>query len=61
MVLDRVVVVLRVCSLCVLPQRWWVWWQGLVVVIYVIVWRRNVCRVGWVVRAARLCWGVVGM
>ena len=31
-VLNRVVVVLRVCWLCVVPRRWWVWWQGLVVV-----------------------------
>ena len=26
LVLDRVVVVLRVCWLCVVPRRWWVWW-----------------------------------
>ena len=25
-VLDRVVVVLRVCWLCVVPRRWWAWW-----------------------------------
>ena len=26
-----------------------------------MVWCGDVCRVGWVVRQARLCWGVVGM
>ena len=31
------VVVWRVCWLCVVPRRWWVWWQGLVVVEYVMV------------------------
>ena len=31
-------VVLRVCWLCVVPRRWWVWWQGLVVVEYKMVW-----------------------
>ena len=36
-VLDRAVVVWRVCWLCVVPRRWWVWWQGLVVVEYVMV------------------------
>ena len=60
-VLDRVVVVLRVCWLCVVPRRWWVWWQGLVVVEYVMVWCGDVRYVGWVVRGAWLCWGVVGM
>ena len=59
--LDRVVVVLRVCWLCVVPRRWWVWWQGLVVVEYVMVWCSDVRYVGWVVRGAWLCWGVVGM
>ena len=57
MVLDRVVVVWRVCWLCVVPRRWWVWWQGLVVVEYVIVWCGDVRYVGWVVRGAWLCWG----
>ena len=54
-------VVLRVCWLCVVPRRWRVRWWGLVVVVYVMVWCGDVCRVGWVVRGARLCWGVVGM
>ena len=54
-------VVLRVCWLCVVPWRWWVWWQGLVVVEYVMVWCGDVRYVGWVVREAWLCWGVVGM
>ena len=31
------------------------------VVVYVMVWCGDVCRVGWVVRGARLCWGVVGI
>ena len=31
------------------------------VVVYVMVWCGDVCRVAWVVRGARLCWGVVGM
>ena len=60
-VLDRVVVVLRVCWLCVVPRRWWVWWQGLVVVEYVMVWCGDVRYVGWVDHGAWLCWGVVGM
>ena len=47
--------------LCVVPRRWWVWWQGLVVVEYVMVWCGDVRYVGWVVRGAWLCWGVVGM
>ena len=61
MVLGRVVVVLRVCWLCVVPWRWWVRWQGLVLVVHVMVWCPEVCRVGWVARAARLRWGVVVM
>ena len=61
LVLDRVVVVWRECWLCVVPRRWWVWWQGLVVVEYVMVWCGDVRYVGWVVRGAWLCWGVVGM
>ena len=59
--LDRVVVVWRVCWLCVVPRFWWVWWQGLVVVEYVIVWCGDVRYVGCVIRGAWLCWGVVGM
>ena len=54
-------VVWRVCRLSVVPRRWWVWWQGLVVVEYVMVWCGDVRYVGWVVRGAWLCWGVVGM
>ena len=61
MALDRVVVVWRVCRLCVVPRRWWVWRQGLVVVVHVMVWCGDVRYVGWVVRGAWLCWGVVGM
>ena len=45
-------VVLRVCWLCVVPRRWWVWWQGLVVVEYVMVLCGDVRYVGWVVRGA---------
>ena len=30
-------------------------------VVYVMVWCGDVCRVGWVVRGAWLWWGVVGM
>ena len=55
------VVVLRVCWLCVVPRRWRVRWQGLVVVVYVMVWCSQVCHVGWVARGARLWRGVVGM
>ena len=55
------VVVWRVCRLCVVPRRWCVWWQGLVVVEYVMVWCGDVRYVEWVVRGAWLCWGVVGM
>ena len=55
------VVVSRVCWLCVVPRRWRVRWQGLVVVVYVMVWCSEVCRVGWVARGARLWRGVVGM
>ena len=54
---------------------WWcggcaccVWYPGvggcggrLVVVEYVMVWCGDVRYVGWVVRGAWLCWGVVGM
>ena len=29
--------------------------------VHVMVWCGEVCRVGWVVRGARLRWGVVGM
>ena len=54
-------VVWGVCWLCVVPRRWWVWWQGLVVVEYVMVWCGDVRYVGCVVRGAWLCWGVVGM
>ena len=54
-------VVLRVCWLCVVPRRWWVWWRGLVVVEYVLVWCCDVHYLGWVVRGVWLCWGVVGM
>ena len=43
------------------PRRWWVWWQGLVVAEYVMVWCCDVRYVGWVVPGAWLCWGVVGM
>ena len=32
-----------------------------VVVEYVMVWCGDVCHVGWVVRGAWLCWGVVGI
>ena len=55
------VVMLRVCWLCVVPRRWWVRWQGLVVVVHVMVSCGEVCRVGWVARGARLRWGVVAM
>ena len=37
------------------------WRQGLVVVVHVMVWCGDVRYVGWVVRGAWLCWGVVGM
>ena len=53
--------VLRVCWSCVVPRSWWVWLQGLVVVVYVMVWYGDVRHVGWVVRGARLCWGVLGI
>ena len=53
--------VLRVCWPCVVPWRWWVRCQGLVVVVHVMVRCREVCRVGWVARGARLRWGVVVM
>ena len=59
--MGRVAVVWRVCRLCVVPRRWLVWWQGLVVVEYVMVWCGDVRYVGWVVRGAWFCWGVVGM
>ena len=49
------------CAGCVwYPGVWWVWWQGLVVVEYVMVWCGDVRYVGRVVRGAWLCWGVVG-
>ena len=54
-------VVWGVCRLCVVRRRWWVWWQGLVVVEYVMVWCGDVCYVGWVVRGAWFFSGVVGM
>ena len=54
-------VVLRVCWSCVVPWRWWVCLQGLVMVEYVMVWRDDVRYVGWVVPGAWLCWGEVGM
>ena len=57
MVLHRVVVVWRVCWLCVVPRRWWVWWQGLVVVEYVMVWCGDVRYVGWVVRGGLVVLG----
>ena len=60
-VVAAAVVVLRVCWLCVVPRRWWVWWLGRVVVVYVMVWCGDVCRVGLVVCVARLRWGSVGM
>ena len=43
------VVVLRVLWLCVVPRRWWVWWQGLVVVEFVMVLCGDVCYVEWAV------------
>ena len=54
-------VVLRVCWLCVKPWPWWVRWEGLVVVVHVMVWCGGVCRVGWIARGARLRCGVVVM
>ena len=30
-------------------------------VVYVMVWCGDVGRLGWAVRGARLCWGVVGL
>ena len=59
-------VVLRVCRLCVVPRRWWEWWQGLVVVVavsvvHVMVWFGVVRRVGWVACRGRLHWGVAAM
>ena len=65
-VLDRVVVVVRVCWLCVVPQRWWVRWEGLVVVVgapvvYVMVSCGVVRRVGWVACGGQLRLGVVVM
>ena len=53
LVLDCVVVVVRVCRLCVAPWQWWVPWQGLVVVVgvsveHVVVWCGQVRRAGWV-------------
>ena len=54
-------VVSRVCWLCVVPRHWWVRWQGLVVVVHVMVWCGEVCRGGWVAHGARLRWGVVVM
>ena len=65
-VLRRVVVVVRVCRLCVAPWHCWVRWQGLVVVVglsvvHVMVWCGTVRRVGWLACGPRLCWGVVMM
>ena len=54
-------VVLRVCWLCMVPRRWQVRWQGLVVVVPLMVWCGEVCRVGWVARGGQLRWGVVVM
>ena len=66
MLLDRVVVVVTVCWLCVVPRRWWVRWQGLVVVVHVpvvhvMVWCGVMCRVGLVACGGRLRWGAVVM
>ena len=60
------VVVVKVCWLCVVPEHWFVRWQGLVVVIgapvvHVMVWCGLVRRVGWVKCRGWLRWGVVVM
>ena len=60
------VVVVRVCRLCVVPRRRLQRWQGLVVVlgvsvVHVMVWCGPVRRVGWVACWGRLRWGVVVM
>ena len=58
-VVDCVVVVVRVCPLCVVPRRRWERWQALVVVVgvsvvHVMVWCGPVC-------GGQLRWGVVVM
>ena len=55
--------VVGVCLLCVVPRSWWVWWQGLVVmvgvpVVHVMVWCAVVHRVGWVACGGGPRWGV---
>ena len=64
MVLDYVVVLVRVCWLCVVPRHCCERWQGLVVMVdvytvRVMVWCGPVWRVGWVAGAGRLRWRVV--
>ena len=61
MVLDSVVVVLRVCWLCVVPRHLWMRWQGPVVVVHLMAWCVVVRRVRWVACGGRLRWGVVVM
>ena len=66
MVVDRVVVVVRVCWPCVVPRHWRVGWQGLVVVlgvpvVQVMVWCGVVRCMGWVACGGWLRWGVVVM
>ena len=60
------VVVVGVCWLCVIARRWWVLWQGSVVVVgvplvHMMVWCGVVRRVWWVACQGRLRWGVVVM
>ena len=66
MVLERVVVVVRVCRLRVAPWHWWERWRGLVMgvgvsVVHVVVWCGRVRRVGWVACGPRLCSGAAVM
>ena len=60
------VLVLRVCRLCVVPRGWWERWQGLVLVVgvsvvHVMVWCGVVHDVGWVACRGQLRSGVVVM
>ena len=63
-VLDRVVVVVRVCLLRVAPWHCWERYQGLVMlvglsVVHAMVWCGLLRRVGCVSCQPYLCWGVV--
>ena len=66
MVLDCLLVVVRVCRLCLAPWYWWVRWQGLVVVlgvslVRVVVWRSSLHRIRRLACRPRLRCGVVMM